>query len=151
MRKFGFIQPATLLGVALLLLAGCSGGESAPASGSSGAVTPAQVVEVVGTEFAFAPNTITVEAGQPTSVNLKNEGAIEHDWSVLEIEARDVDSTPDAAGHQHSGAVPTLHTAAQSGQTGQVTFTVEQPGTYEFYCSVPGHKEAGMVGTLVVE
>ena len=24
-------------------------------------------------------------------------------------------------------------------------------GTYEFYCNVPGHKEAGMVGTLTVE
>ncbi len=24
-------------------------------------------------------------------------------------------------------------------------------GTYQFYCSVPGHKEAGMVGTLIVE
>ena len=25
------------------------------------------------------------------------------------------------------------------------------PGTYEYYCNVPGHKEAGMVGTLIVE
>jgi uncharacterized cupredoxin-like copper-binding protein len=29
------------------------------------------------------------------------------------------------------------------------TFTVEE-GTYEFYCSIPGHRESGMVGTLVV-
>ena len=33
--------------------------------------------------------------------------------------------------------------------TKSVTF--KDPGTYEYYCNVPGHKQAGMVGTLTVE
>lgn len=33
--------------------------------------------------------------------------------------------------------------------TGEVTPAA--PGTYEFYCSIPGHREAGMKGTLVVQ
>lgn len=38
-------------------------------------------------------------------------------------------------------------------QPGEMTTTIlDAPaGTYEFYCSVPGHKEAGMVGTLAVD
>jgi uncharacterized cupredoxin-like copper-binding protein len=31
-----------------------------------------------------------------------------------------------------------------------IEFTPSQPGEYEFFCSVPGHKEAGMRGTMVV-
>ena len=26
-----------------------------------------------------------------------------------------------------------------------------EPGEYQFYCSVPGHAQAGMVGTLVIQ
>jgi uncharacterized cupredoxin-like copper-binding protein len=33
------------------------------------------------------------------------------------------------------------------GATEEVTLTAA-PGTYEYYCNVPGHKAAGMVGTL---
>jgi mono/diheme cytochrome c family protein len=37
-----------------------------------------------------------------------------------------------------------------SGGTSQIKFTLK-PGTYEFYCAVPGHEEGGMKGTLVVK
>lgn len=43
------------------------------------------------------------------------------------------------------GATPTF-------QGGSKTLTVSlKPGTYTFYCSVPGHRQAGMQGTLVVK
>jgi uncharacterized cupredoxin-like copper-binding protein len=45
---------------------------------------------------------------------------------------------------------PELHVAAGPGQSATLDFTPSKPGTYEFWCTVPGHKEAGMRGTLVV-
>ena len=43
------------------------------------------------------------------------------------------------------GATPTF-------QGGTKTLTVNlKPGTYTFYCSVPGHRQAGMQGTLTVK
>jgi uncharacterized cupredoxin-like copper-binding protein len=35
-------------------------------------------------------------------------------------------------------------------KTGRKTLTVDKPGTYEIYCSLPGHKSAGMHGELTV-
>jgi uncharacterized cupredoxin-like copper-binding protein len=45
---------------------------------------------------------------------------------------------------------PVLHVAAEPGASNHLSFTPTKPGNYQFYCTVPGHKEAGMVGTLVV-
>jgi uncharacterized cupredoxin-like copper-binding protein len=41
--------------------------------------------------------------------------------------------------------------AAAGGQSAMLEFTPSKPGTYEFWCTVAGHKEAGMTGTLVVQ
>ena len=49
-----------------------------------------------------------------------------------------------------TGNEPKLHVAAGTGGKATLTFTPSKPGTYEYYCSVAGHKEAGMVGILTV-
>ena len=45
---------------------------------------------------------------------------------------------------------PVLGEVVTAGGVSEITVELE-PGTYEFYCSVPGHREGGMVGTLTVE
>jgi uncharacterized cupredoxin-like copper-binding protein len=50
-----------------------------------------------------------------------------------------------SSGGSIAGATPTF-------QGGSKTLTLHlKPGTYTFYCSVPGHRQAGMQGTLVVK
>ncbi|HEX2996197.1 MAG TPA: plastocyanin/azurin family copper-binding protein, partial [Anaerolineales bacterium] len=43
-----------------------------------------------------------------------------------------------------------LHVSANAGETSVLELTVSEPGTYEVFCSVQGHKEAGMIGKLNV-
>ncbi len=91
----------------------------------------AQKVTVVAKEFSYTPNKITVKIGQPVQLLLDNKGVIEHDWVVDRFKVK-------------TGLV-------QPGKSATATFTPTAKGTFEFYCSVPGHKEAGMKGTLVVQ
>jgi uncharacterized cupredoxin-like copper-binding protein len=47
--------------------------------------------------------------------------------------------------------IENVDTPARPGQTSSIRFILDRAGSYRFSCSVPGHAEAGMVGTLVVE
>lgn len=99
-------------------LAACSGG-SAPSSASA-------TVTVEAAEFTFTPDTIEVSAGAPVTITLTNAGTIEHDITVDAVDL-------------------VVHVKVGETASGVATFSA---GTYEFYCSIPGHKQAGMVGTL---
>jgi nitrite reductase (NO-forming) len=122
-----------------LVLGACGGGGSdkAKSSGSgqpdankTAAETPnGPKVEVSAKEFAFMPSTLTLKAGEPTTIVLENDGSIEHDFSVSD------------AGFKL--AVP-------ASQKGDKVLTIAKPGTYPFHCSVPGHEGAGMKGTITV-
>jgi uncharacterized cupredoxin-like copper-binding protein len=138
---------ASILAVVFtLLLTACGQAQSA-------ASTP-QVASVVAKEFAFTPAALTVTAGQPITINFQNTGSVDHDFSIREIEiSGEATSSGDASsGHMMGGMgdQPKLHVAASAGGKSTLTFTPSKPGTYEFYCTVAGHKEAGMVGTLTV-
>lgn len=113
-------------------------------------------VSLQASEFAFEPATIQVQAGQQVTVMMQNMGTLEHDFVIQEIPVELMTTEPEAEGGGHEmegmdmGMEPAVHTGAMAGMTSRVTFVPTQTGTYEFFCAVEGHKEAGMIGTLVV-
>jgi plastocyanin len=82
--------------------------------------------------FAFAPDNVTVVAGQPATFLMTNPSPNGH---VLAFTG--------AGGEWRSERVG-------PGESGTFTVTFEQPGTYEMWCPVSDHRERGMVGTLTV-
>jgi P-type Cu+ transporter len=95
------------------------------------AVTAAlPTVSVTAKDVRFSPADVTVRAGEWSAISFTNADPVVHDWMVEEI--------------------PNLDTVARPGQTTTLRFVLDTPGTYEIVCSVPGHAEAGMVGTLTV-
>ncbi len=79
---------------------------------------------------------ITVKVGDVVQIVLTaGEGdPMEHDFTIEEL---GVESGTVQAGTDNSEVV--------------VTFTVTEAGTYEYFCSIPGHREGGMFGTFTVE
>jgi plastocyanin/predicted small secreted protein len=98
-----------------------------------GANTPvapdARPIEVWGSSYAFDPGELTVRAGEDVAIVLTATD-IEHDFTVDEVDA---------------------HVSAEAGETAEGGLRVDEAGTYTYYCSVEGHREAGMEGTLTVE
>ena len=71
-----------------------------------------------------------VAAGQFVVLRFTNADPVFHDWEV------------DGLANVDAGARP--------GQTQRIRFRIDRPGTYRIVCTVDGHAEAGMAGTLVV-
>jgi uncharacterized cupredoxin-like copper-binding protein len=135
-------QLGGLLAAAGWMLAACTG---------AGSGDGAQHLNVEAHDLAFSPTRLEVRAGEPVVLTLQNNGALEHDFSVLEMPLEGAAEASGGSDHGHGGAeAPVLHVSALGGQSATLEFTASTPGIYEFWCTVAGHKEAGMAGTLVV-
>ena len=112
-----------------LVLAACSGGTG----GAGGGVS----LTVEMGDLYFKPNTLTVKPGQTLQITLDNRGSLEHNFVLYDADGKTVLFEKDAV---------------QPGQKVNVSLKApEKPGTYQYVCTVPGHKEGGMVGTLTVQ
>ena len=104
-------------------------GGAAAAGGTGGAV---EIETPNNGELAYTTKSATAEAGKDT-IKFNNPQPLAHDVAIEDSSGKTIGKTE-------------LVTA------GSTSTQVElKPGTYTFYCSVPGHREAGMEGTLTVK
>lgn len=85
-----------------------------------------------GGELAYTTTTASAKAGS-VAIDFKNPQALTHDVAIEDSSGEEVGKTELIAGGSDSTSVEL------------------KPGTYTFFCSVPGHREAGMEGTLTVK
>jgi len=128
-------------------------------SDNNGVLSTAEFT-VIATDNVYDKPELEVLAGQPVYLTFRNEGSLIHDFTIASLpmdgEAiTTVNEHDDLGDHEHgaehAAAEVDVHVAAAiNGGSGVLQFTPTEPGTYEYYCTVEGHKEAGMVGQLVV-
>jgi len=91
----------------------------------------AQKITVVGSEFAFTPSSITLKKGLATQITFKNMGKFPHNLTIPDLNVK----------------TKTI----QPGEQDTIQFTPDKTGQFSFICTVPGHVDKGMKGTLTVQ
>ena len=86
--------------------------------------------DISATNFDFSITDITVKKGDTVVINLTSDDG-DHDWTLDEFNAQTNE--------------------LDTGESDSIRFVADQVGTFEYYCSVAGHRQLGMVGTLTVE
>lgn len=105
--------------------------ESVATTTSEQSDTQSETVTISGSEFSYEPATISAKVGQSVTVVYTNVGKYPHDFVIDELGVKSQ--------------------TIKAGETETFTFTPSKAGTFAFYCSLPNHREKGMVGTLSVQ
>lgn len=121
---------SAVLVLAAVATAVITSGPPAKAGAASTTGGPLKLVANPGGQLSYDTKQLSAKAGTVT-ITLANFAPLEHNLTI-------------AQGSKVLGATPTF-----GGGTRTLTLSLK-PGTYTFYCSVPGHRQAGMEGTLSV-
>ena len=118
--------------------------------GIAGEAKGARTIEIrMSDTMRFAPDRITVREGETIRFVVRNAGRVLHEMVIgspeeLSAHAELMKKHPGMAHDEPYMA----HVAA--GRRGQMVWQFNRAGTFQFACLIPGHFEAGMVGTIVV-
>lgn len=135
----GIVTVVTVVRGHQTMMAGASGhmmggpmmhGSSTGGGESSPTIPAAREITVASTAFRFDPAEIHVRAGEDVTIVL-TAGDMTHDFTIYGLG---------------------FHIVAAPGQDGRGSFHAPStPGRYDAYCSIPGHRQAGMTATVVVD
>ena len=145
-KSHRFVAGVVAVAATSAVLAACGGGDDATEASTT--ITRGAKVAVRGTDrLAFEPDEFTIPAAEEVTLEL-TAGLVEHDFVV---ERAADDGTVEEDQMDTGDDSDDLHVAhADEGETVTATFTIDKAGTYVVYCSVPGHRDAGMVASLAV-
>lgn len=145
------VVPLFALLLAAMALAACGGGSDTTSEESAAAPETTQEAETekeaeggsAGSaaldveadpsgQLAFTSDEASAKAGKVT-VNFTNSSPVPHDVKIEDSSGKEIGGT---------------EVISEGSDSAEVEL---KPGTYTYYCSIPGHREAGMEGTLTVK
>lgn len=115
---------------------------------------PARIVQVVMSErdgkMAFIPDRLEIRRGEQIRFQLRNNGELDHELVLATLEenlkhAVEMQKNPDM---EHGD--PNAKRLAPK-KTGEIVWAFTKAGEFDFSCLIPGHREAGMTGKIIVK
>jgi uncharacterized cupredoxin-like copper-binding protein len=115
---------------------------------------PARIVNIVMREdngmMEFVPNHIEIRTGEQVKFVIRNNGELDHEFVLATLDenlkhAEEMRKNPDM---EHDDPNARRLSAKKSGE---IVWKFTKAGIFDFSCLIPGHREAGMFGTVVVK
>jgi uncharacterized cupredoxin-like copper-binding protein len=141
--------------VAALALTACGGAGGEGAEGNGGGAQAVSVSADPSGTLAFQQTTLSGPANSEIPVTFSNPAPVQHNWVLVQPGQEDAVA---AAGAANNGAVPdgtagVIVAGSVLDANGEETITVPATpaGQYTYICTVPGHYQAGMRGTMTLQ
>lgn len=115
---------------------------------------PARIVQIVMREsdgrMLFVPDRVEVRTGEQVKFVLRNNGELEHEFvlGTTEENLKHAEEMKRNPSMQHDDANGRRLDAKQAGE---LVWRFTREGQFEYGCLIPGHREAGMTGTVIVK
>lgn len=138
----GLITVGTILALVLSVVAIVMSRSEGGSGGGGGTAEPTSSLTISAVDFAFEPDVWTVVADTEADVTLNNDGGVDHNWTVLE---QGVTISSEEEFDPATVLAATDDIAAGESTTLAATYA---PGTYQVICTIAGHFNSGMAGTL---
>ncbi len=100
-------------------------------------------------ELSFIPNRLVFEAGSRYKLVLQNPSSQKHYFTAKDFADAIWSQKVDAGNVEVKGAIHELE--LRPGSTADWVFIPLRAGIYSLRCTIPGHAEAGMAGTIEVK
>jgi uncharacterized cupredoxin-like copper-binding protein len=100
-------------------------------------------------ELKFEPNNLQLKAGATYKLLLSNFSPQKHYFTAVEFANKSWTQKVEAGNVEIKGAIQELE--LRSSTKAEWWLVPMRPGIYQLRCTVPGHTEAGMIGTITVK
>ncbi len=115
---------------------------------------PARVVQIIMGEgdgkMMFVPDRVEIKRGEQVRFKLRNNGELDHEFILATMEenrkhAEAMKKNPDMEHDDPNGK------RLAPKKNNEIVWKFTKTGTFEYGCLIPGHREAGMIGTVIVK
>ena len=98
----------------------------------------------------YRPDRLVVKKGEQVRFIIQNKGVLRHEFTLASVQdnnkhAEIMKKYPDMEHDDPNGKT------VDPGKTAEILWRFSKSGTFEFACLIPGHREAGMHGTVAVK
>ena len=111
---------------------------------------PSRTIKVDMSEMAYAPARIEVKRGEQVRFVIRNVGADDHEFLLATTEenlkhGEAMKNNPHMAHDEPNGV------RLAPAKSAEIVWKFTNAGTFEYSCLIPGHREAGMTGQILVK